>query len=184
MDDNQRSIYERLSQRYAEGDVPWDDPLPPPEVLEHVPTLAVGRALDLGCGYGRATMFLASLGWEVDGVDFVPGAIAEAARRTEAAGLRARFHISPVTDLSYLAGPYDFVLDVGCCHNLDGPNLTLYGEHLCRLIRPDGLFLLFARMRAEKLLGWRPQVSLEEGISRTVEWYEAERGWAREIPVY
>jgi nucleoside-diphosphate-sugar epimerase len=38
--------------------------------------------------------------------------------------------------------------------------------------------------KAEKLLGWRPQVSLEEGISRTVEWYEAERHWAGKISVY
>jgi nucleoside-diphosphate-sugar epimerase len=38
--------------------------------------------------------------------------------------------------------------------------------------------------RAERLLGWRPQVSLEEGISRTVEWYEAERHWAEKIPAY
>jgi nucleoside-diphosphate-sugar epimerase len=38
--------------------------------------------------------------------------------------------------------------------------------------------------KAEELLSWRPQVSLEEGISHTVEWYEAERSWAGEIPVY
>jgi nucleoside-diphosphate-sugar epimerase len=38
--------------------------------------------------------------------------------------------------------------------------------------------------KAGSLLGWRPAVSLEEGIARTVEWYEAERHWAREIPVY
>jgi nucleoside-diphosphate-sugar epimerase len=38
--------------------------------------------------------------------------------------------------------------------------------------------------KAGKLLGWRPQISLEEGVSRTVEWYEAERHWASEIPVY
>jgi nucleoside-diphosphate-sugar epimerase len=38
--------------------------------------------------------------------------------------------------------------------------------------------------KAEKLLGWSPRVSLEEGISRTVKWYEAERHWAREISVY
>jgi nucleoside-diphosphate-sugar epimerase len=38
--------------------------------------------------------------------------------------------------------------------------------------------------KAEELLGWRPQVSLRKGISRTVEWYEAERHWAAEIPVY
>jgi nucleoside-diphosphate-sugar epimerase len=38
--------------------------------------------------------------------------------------------------------------------------------------------------KADELLGWRPQVSLEEGIARTVEWYEAERHWARQILVY
>jgi nucleoside-diphosphate-sugar epimerase len=38
--------------------------------------------------------------------------------------------------------------------------------------------------KAEQLLGWRPEVSLEEGIARTVEWYEAERHWAREIQIY
>jgi nucleoside-diphosphate-sugar epimerase len=38
--------------------------------------------------------------------------------------------------------------------------------------------------KAEELLGWRPQVSLEQGISHTVDWYEAERSWAGEIPVY
>lgn len=35
--------------------------------------------------------------------------------------------------------------------------------------------------KANELLGWEPQVSLEEGISRMVEWYEEERGWAKEI---
>ncbi len=38
--------------------------------------------------------------------------------------------------------------------------------------------------KAEKLLGWRPEVSLEEGIGRTLEWYQAERHWAKEIQVY
>jgi nucleoside-diphosphate-sugar epimerase len=38
--------------------------------------------------------------------------------------------------------------------------------------------------KAGSLLGWRPEVSLEEGISRTVEWYEAERDWAGKISVY
>lgn len=38
--------------------------------------------------------------------------------------------------------------------------------------------------KAEKLLGWRPAVPLAEGIARAVEWYEAERSWAREIDVY
>lgn len=33
--------------------------------------------------------------------------------------------------------------------------------------------------KAGRLLGWKPRVSLEEGIQKTVEWYLNERSWAR-----
>ncbi|UCG23323.1 MAG: class I SAM-dependent methyltransferase [Chloroflexota bacterium] len=150
MDDSTRELYERLAERYASGDVPWDDPLPPPEVVNHVAGLHPGRALDLGCGYGRASIYLAGLGWKVDGIDFIPDAIAEAARRAKAVGVKARFHISAATDLDYLAGPYDFALDVGCCHNMNGEDLVRYRDQLCRLVRPDGDFMLFARLREDE----------------------------------
>jgi UDP-glucuronate 4-epimerase len=35
--------------------------------------------------------------------------------------------------------------------------------------------------KAGQLLGWEPIVSLEEGISRLVAWYQAERSWASNI---
>ena len=35
--------------------------------------------------------------------------------------------------------------------------------------------------KAGQVLGWEPTVSLEEGISRLVAWYQAERHWARDI---
>ena len=35
--------------------------------------------------------------------------------------------------------------------------------------------------RAERLLGWRPQVAIEEGIRRTVDWYRENRDWVKEI---
>ena len=36
--------------------------------------------------------------------------------------------------------------------------------------------------RAKELLGWTPAVGIEEGIRRTVEWYKANRDWARNLP--
>jgi SAM-dependent methyltransferase len=147
MNERTEELYQRLTERYAAGDVPWDDPLPPPEVIDHVAALPVGRAIDLGCGYGRASIYLAGLGWEADGVDFIPEAIVEAALRARHAGVYARFHIGQVTDLGFLAGPYDLAIDVGCCHNMSEEDLMRYADHLGRLIRPDGTFLLFARLR-------------------------------------
>ena len=35
--------------------------------------------------------------------------------------------------------------------------------------------------RAQELLGWRPRVSIEEGIKRTVDWYRENREWAKDI---
>jgi len=35
--------------------------------------------------------------------------------------------------------------------------------------------------KAARLLGWQPQVGLEEGMRRLVDWYLAERQWARDI---
>ena len=35
--------------------------------------------------------------------------------------------------------------------------------------------------KAENLLGWRPLVSLEDGLERAVEWYKANREWAKDI---
>jgi len=35
--------------------------------------------------------------------------------------------------------------------------------------------------KAEKLLGWRPQVSFREGITALVEWYQANREWTKNI---
>lgn len=35
--------------------------------------------------------------------------------------------------------------------------------------------------KAGKQLGWEPQFSLEEGISRVVDWYRSERSWASQV---
>ena len=43
--------------------------------------------------------------------------------------------------------------------------------------------------KAERLLGWRPEVTFEEGLRRTIAWYQENRGWwekqlwMREIPI-
>lgn len=35
--------------------------------------------------------------------------------------------------------------------------------------------------KANQILGWKPQVSLEEGLNRLVNWYLAERSWASQV---
>jgi UDP-glucose 4-epimerase len=35
--------------------------------------------------------------------------------------------------------------------------------------------------KAGELLGWEPAFDMDSGISRTIEWYNANRDWAKEI---
>lgn len=147
MNDDDRDFYSRMVDRYGSGDVPWDDHLPPPEVLEVVRKLKPGRALDLGCGYGRASLYMAGKGWQVDGVDFVPRAIEVARERATEAQVPVSFHLANVSELDFLSGPYDFALDVGCCHSFQQERLERYRDHLTRLLVTDATYLLFSRLR-------------------------------------
>jgi nucleoside-diphosphate-sugar epimerase len=37
--------------------------------------------------------------------------------------------------------------------------------------------------KARRLLGWQPEVPLIDGVTRLVDWYQAERSWASQIQV-
>ena len=51
-----------------------------------------GRALDLGCGTGTDSIYLAQQGWHVTGIDMVPEALAIARRHAAGAGGRASWY--------------------------------------------------------------------------------------------
>jgi cyclopropane fatty-acyl-phospholipid synthase-like methyltransferase len=140
-------LFTRMTDRYRTGDVPWDSDSPPPEVLELVATLPVGRALDLGCGYGRTAIYLARLGWQVTAIDFVEQAIAEAQNRAAVANVTIDCHVAPLPDLSFLSPSYQLAIDVGCGHNFTTAQLQMYQAELGRLLEVGGRFLWFARLQ-------------------------------------
>lgn len=140
---------QRFVTRYEEGRVPWDDPTPPPEIVDLAAGTPPGRALDVGCGFGRAAIYLAQRGWSAVGVDFVPQAIAEAQRRATAAGVAdwTAFHVASATDLTFLAPPFDLIIDVGCMHSFTEAMLAAHRDEIARLLPPGGQYVLFAHLR-------------------------------------
>jgi SAM-dependent methyltransferase len=132
--------------RYLLGRPPWDTEVTPPEVAELIEggELAPGRALDLGCGTGTNCIYLARHGWEVVGVDFSILAIRRARRKARWAGGDCQFYRGDVTDLAFLADPFDLALDIGCLHSLPPESWGRYAAEVARLVRPSGLYLLYA----------------------------------------
>ena len=126
---------------------PWDTGITPPEVIEAVEgpnALMPGRALDLGCGTGTNSLYLARHGWQVVGVDLAATAIRQARRKAKKAGLSVEFHTADVTRLDFLQPPFDLALDIGCFHALDAEGWTRYRDQLGRLLGLGACFMLYA----------------------------------------
>ncbi len=131
---------------YRFSSPPWDTGITPPEVVTMIESGGVrhGRALDLGCGTGTNSIYLAQHGLQVIGVDFSAKAIERARAKSQQAGVSVNFFVSDVTQLDFLSPPFDLVLDVGCFHGLDARKRERYAENLARLVSPGGKFLLYA----------------------------------------
>lgn len=70
---------ERWDERYAAEEAVWN-PDPNALLVAELEDLAPGRALDLACGRGRNSVWLAGKGWLVTGVDFSAEGLAKARR--------------------------------------------------------------------------------------------------------
>jgi cyclopropane fatty-acyl-phospholipid synthase-like methyltransferase len=77
-------------------------------------------------------------------VDFSILAIRRARRKARRAGLDCQFYRGDVTHLAFLADPFDLALDIGCLHSLSPERWGRYAAEAARLVRPGGLYLLYA----------------------------------------
>lgn len=137
---------------YRIGRPPWDSGVVPPELIEAIEgsnALSPGHALDIGCGSGTNSIYLARHGWSVTGVDFAGPAIARAKEKARLARpLRGstRFVQTDVTrlDTLQLQAPCSLLLDVGCLHSLPASERPAYAAGVAKQAASGALFLLYA----------------------------------------
>jgi SAM-dependent methyltransferase len=113
-----------------------------------------GRALDVGCGAGVFTVWLAKAGMASTGIDLFPGAIAMAVSFARNAGV----HVELVqTDLfAYVSPqPFELVYDSGCLHSLVGGNTRNYRNKVLEWLTPGGEYVL-EHWGKRHALDWRP----------------------------
>src|ERR1700731_68272 len=116
---------------YRLGFVPWDGhPLAKSlkDLIEGGGALAPGTALDLGCGTGDTSIYLANHGWQVTGVDFVAKAVDKARAKAvdkarakaEADEVAVNFASADVTRLSSegVGSNFGLIVDNGCLHGM------------------------------------------------------------------
>lgn len=137
---------------YRIGFTPWDGhPLVTPlrELIEgtaDAATLPPGSALDVGCGTGDSSIFLAQHGWHVTGVDFVPRALEKARAKARAANTEVDFVHADVTHLSQagIDGDFQLIVDNGCLHGMSDHDRDLYVREITAAAAPGARLSIVA----------------------------------------
>ena len=103
------------------------------------------RAIDLGCGTGANTVFLAQSGWRTVGVDFSSVALRKAERRAREAGVDVTFVNGDVTAdaIPGAEGTFGLLLDYGTLDDLRGDARQRMAALMTRLAAPGGRSLVW-----------------------------------------
>lgn len=137
---------------YRIGFTPWDGHPLAQSVRDLVEgtgdaaALPAGRALEVGCGTGDCSIYLAQHGWNVTAVDFVAKPLERARAKARAADAAVEFVQADVTQLSRagIGANFELIVDNGCLHNMSDADRDAYVREITAVAAPDARLLIVA----------------------------------------
>ncbi len=124
--------------------IPWNNEEPPQILIDLIESKKIEpcKTIDLGCGLGNYSIYLAGKGFEVTGIDFSPTAIKIATENAGRKKVTCRFFTGDVLcDLDKLNEGWDFAYEWGLLHLISCRNRPKYVESVWRLLNENGKYL-------------------------------------------
>ncbi len=126
-----------------EGIPPWDIGRPQKEIIRLAENGEIsGKALDAGCGTGENALYLASLGFEVWGIDATPSAIKKAKEKAKEREITVNFLISDALKLQLLQTKFDTVIDCGLFHVFSDDERPIFAASLSSALYSGGKYFM------------------------------------------
>jgi SAM-dependent methyltransferase len=132
---------QQWDERYGGDELVWTS-TPNQFLVAGLARLPAGRAVDLACGEGRNSIWLAEQGWEVTGVDFSPVGLAKARRFADLRGVEANWVESAVE--SWKPPPDGFDLVAMLYLQLPQTNRSTALSLAASAVAPGGTLLVIA----------------------------------------
>jgi SAM-dependent methyltransferase len=117
-----------------------------------------GPVIEVGCGTGENSLYLASLGYDVVGIDLARRAIDKARAKAEqrAAGGTVEFVVWDALNVAELRRAFQTAIDVGLFHSLQPEQRSRYAAALHEALLPGGRAYLLC-WSARNPLGYGPE---------------------------
>ena len=101
-----------------------------------------GKSLDIGCGNGRNTFYLAEQGFDSLGIDISEESIAWAKEMLQEKSQKPCFERKSLFDFEAESRSFDLILDSGCFHHIKPHRREEYLTEIQALLKDDGYFLM------------------------------------------
>lgn len=166
------SVESRYRERYKSGDTPWDIGRPDFNLIEVVTQTPVAscRVLDVGCGSGDNSMWLAENRFQVTGTDTSDVAIGKAREKAAKAGVECDFRVADFLGGDIESQPFGFIFDRGCFHSFPRQgDRKRFAEKVAAHLAGDGLWLMLAGNADENRRGPGPPQRTALDIVQAVE---------------
>lgn len=137
--------WEKVYKRYRVESLPWELGRPRPVLVDLIKSKKVtpkGKALDICCGLGTNTIYLAQVGFETTGIDISRTAVARARRKAWRAGVEIQFYVGSALDLPFRGNEFDFVFDMGCFHHIFPPNREGFVRGIRRVLKKKAYYFM------------------------------------------
>lgn len=141
---NQHTHWDEI---YRSGDYSshWGIPYPSQELVAFVATNDFPEntvALDVGCGAGQESIFLAQQGFKVTGVDQSTEGLKIAQQQALQAGVQIDWHEANVLHLPLADHSVNVINDRGCFHVIPDDSRAQYAHEMARVLTHGGKILL------------------------------------------
>lgn len=135
---------ERIYRKTPLDGIPWNFEIPPDFLTGLVETgqLEPCKTIDLGCGTGNYSVYLASIGFDVTGIDISPTAIKIAKEKAQKKGIKCNFFVADVLgNFNELKSKFDFAYDWELLHHIFPEQRKIYVKNVYGLLNPKAKYL-------------------------------------------
>ena len=139
---------DRFEGYYAAPRAPWDIGRPQRAFVEAADAIR-GRVIDIGCGTGDLSLWLAEQGRTVTGVDFLEKPLEMARQKAADRGLAVNFLQMDAVTVGELPERFDAATDCGLFHTFDTAGRAAYVGALKHLLEPGSRVFLLCFADAE-----------------------------------
>ena len=136
--------WDQIYRKYPLETLGWELGKPRPLLVEfdEKGLIKKGNALDICCGAGTNTVYLAEKGFKVTGIDISSKAIEYARKKAANAKVTLDLRVRSFLDLPFSNEEFDFVFDMGCFHHVKVEDRLMFIKGVHRVLKSGGSYML------------------------------------------